>query len=97
MHHARTNFSCKFNRLNIDEGFNVKMQKKTVDVKMFNNSFKSICHLIQNNYLIQVRELWELMEQVSEKNMLSLISLKCYSYVDCTIQVCYFGLTIFLN
>lgn len=73
MHHARTNFSCKFNRLNIDEGFNVKMhKKKTVDVKKFNNSFKSICHLTQSNYLIQVRELWELMEQVSEKNVLLL-------------------------
>lgn len=95
MHHARTNFSCKFNRLNINEGFNVKMQKKTVDVKMFNNSFKSICHLTQSNYLIQVRELWELMEQVSEKNMLFLILINVHSYVDCTVQVCYFGLTIF--
>lgn len=53
------------------------MHKGTVDVKMFNNSFKSICHLTQSNYLIQVRELWELMEQVSEKNMLLLNSIKC--------------------
>lgn len=87
--------SCKFNRLKIDKEFNDKMHKGTVDVKMFNNSFKSICHLIQNNYLIQVRELWELMEQVSEKNMLFLILINVHSYVDCTVQVCYFGLTIF--
>lgn len=50
----------------------LKCIKKTVDVKKFNNSFKSICHLTQSNYLIQVRELWELMEQVSEKNVLLL-------------------------
>lgn len=28
MYYERINFSCKFNRLNIDEGFNVIMYKK---------------------------------------------------------------------
>lgn len=46
MYYVWINFSCKFNRLNIYEGFNVKMYKKIVDVKMFNNSFKSMCYLI---------------------------------------------------
>lgn len=43
----RQALSCKFNWLKIDKEFNDKMHKGTVDVKMFNNSFKSICHLIQ--------------------------------------------------
>lgn len=46
MYYVQINFSCKFKRLNMDEGFNVKMYKKIVDVKKFNNSFKSICYLI---------------------------------------------------